>query len=263
MLSRYLNIGDQPRHTHGWRKDRPDHRDVAFSAGLAGVLHAVQLPEAAALTGLPAIRDQLDLGSCVANATLEAYGFVAMRAGKPDPELSRLDLYFKTRVFEGTSPEEDAGCQIRDAMKVAATQGVVTEASWPYDPGLYDVEPPESVLSEAKDHKVQFYYRLTSLRTIKASIVQGFPVVGGFSVPESISSAETVSTGIVHFPNPSEGFVGGHAVLFVGYDDHAGLVKFQNSWGRGWGDHGFGYLDYRYFNDGLADDFWTIRREMV
>ena len=36
---------------------------------------------------------------------------------------------------------------------------------------------------------------------------------------------------------------------------------FRNSWGRGWGDHGYGYLPYEFVaSAALTWDFWTVRR---
>jgi C1A family cysteine protease len=48
-------------------------------------------------------------------------------------------------------------------------------------------------------------------------------------------------------------FVENHAVLAVGYDDKTELLKFQNSWGERWGQGGYGYLPYRYFETRLLD----------
>ena len=48
-------------------------------------------------------------------------------------------------------------------------------------------------------------------------------------------------TGILPLPAPKEQISGGHAVVVVGYDDKLKRIKFVNSWGTGWGDHGFGY----------------------
>ncbi len=52
--------------------------------------------------------------------------------------------------------------------------------------------------------------------------------------------------------SPAE-FVENHAVLAVGYDDHTELLKFRNSWGRAWGQGGYGSLPYRYFQAQLLD----------
>ena len=53
----------------------------------------------------------------------------------------------------------------------------------------------------------------------------------------------------------------GHAVLAVGYDHARRVIIFRNSWGRTWGDRGYGYLPYAFFaSSDLTWDFWTMRR---
>lgn len=60
-------------------------------------------------------------------------------------------------------------------------------------------------------------------------------------------------------PTKSDTVDGGHAVLGVGYDDGKQLLKFRNSWGPSWGEQGYGYLPYAYFNSSLVADCWTIQ----
>lgn len=62
-------------------------------------------------------------------------------------------------------------------------------------------------------------------------------------------------------PTRRDAFVGGHAVLAVGYRHATRQFVFRNSWGRGWGDHGYGYLPYEFVaSAALTWDFWTLRR---
>ena len=235
----------------------PDHRDLA-----AGVPPSLVAPASASLRGsAPAVRDQGGIGSCVANSVVEAAGFLYLRAGRPDVQLSRLFLYATARERAGVPLTEDSGCQIRDAIKAFAASGACLESTMPYDEGAFSAPPTSAARAEALDHKALFYYRCAGRRTLCASIAQGFPVVFGFSVPENMLSAECSQTGVVSYPAATEGFEGGHAVLAVGYDDASRLVCFQNSWGAGWGDGGFGYLPYKFFDDSLVDDCWTLRKE--
>jgi C1A family cysteine protease len=80
------------------------------------------------------------------------------------------------------------------------------------------------------------------------------PVALGIAVYESLESEEVARTGEI--PVPQE-FLGGHAILAVGYDDEKELVIIRNSWGKDWGDAGYGYLPYDYFAAGLVVDMWT------
>jgi C1A family cysteine protease len=65
--------------------------------------------------------------------------------------------------------------------------------------------------------------------------------------------------------------VGGHAIVAVGFDDKkkiknhrqggkqtTGAFLIRNSWGKEWGDEGYGWLPYAYVEQSLADDWWVL-----
>ena len=66
---------------------------------------------------------------------------------------------------------------------------------------------------------------------------------------------------------------GGHAVVAVGYDDKkeirnkyadrptTGALLIRNSWGKDWGEAGYGWLPYDYVKNGLAEDFWSVLKK--
>lgn len=54
-----------------------------------------------------------------------------------------------------------------------------------------------------------------------------------------------------------EEFLGGHAMLVVGYDDEGGYLIVRNSWVEQWGDNGYCYLPYEYYTNGLIVDMWV------
>jgi C1A family cysteine protease len=174
---------------------------------------------------------------------------------------SRLDLYAMTRELEGTPLAEDSGCEVRDVFKAMARWGVCYERTWPYKVERFDRQPSRAAMVEGVRHRALRYLRCADLRDVRASIATGHPVIGGFQCYESLENAEVGSTGLVPVPSEAETAIGGHCVMFVGYDDAARTVEFQNSWGTGWGRAGYGYLPYEYFERALADDFWTIRGE--
>lgn len=134
-----------------------------------------------------------------------------------------------------------------------------------------------------------------TLDRLKICLAQGHPAVFGFTVYNSIEQAER--DGRIPFPTPRERVEGGHAVLAVGYDDKmeianrsagpraslaappsssfaaassadapsafktVGALLIRNSWGAGWGDHGYGWLPYVYVLRGLAEDFWSVLKK--
>lgn len=245
------------RHLSGWLKDRPDHRDRLYSFPF----FRTPLPREADLRAMCSrVEDQAELGSCTANASTSAMEFLYRKQGKDHPEFSRLFLYYATRVWIAKGEAtDDCGAMIRDVMKALAKFGTCVETAWPYNLDDYHIEPSEAAKKDAQTHQIIKYYRLKGLAGLKACLASGYPAVGGFSVPNSFMQEEVTKTGLAVYPTPEDELRGGHAVLFVGYDDVLRRLIFQNSWGTAWGDQGFGYLPYEFVVNNLANDFWTIQ----
>jgi C1A family cysteine protease len=249
-------IAGKVRMLYGWKPDRPDHRDQVMKVPSGKLKLPLKVDLAAKMTR---VENQGDIGSCVANSSTTAAEYLYKLAGKRQPELSRLYVYYWCRFLDGVPPEEDSGTYIRTSMKCLASYGASLEDLWKYDVTKYHMKPPQAAVADGQNRQIMRYYRTPTLAHIKLCLAEGYPSVFGFSVPESMFSGDTGSTGIVLYPGKRESIVGGHAVLAVGYDEKTQMLKFQNSWGTGWGKGGFGFLPYRYVTDGLASDFWTVR----
>ena len=249
-------------HRFGWVPDLPDARDHLYAAP---VVHLGNLPGSVDLRPqCPSeIYDQGQLGSCTANAIGAAIEFDQMKQGLSAFTPSRLFIYYNERVMMGDNyVNEDSGAQIRDGVKSVATQGVPPETMWPYDINQFTVKPPDDVYQAALQQRVKSYQRLVqNVNQMKGCLASGFPFVFGFTVYDSFESNEASATGNIPMPNTAaESVLGGHAVLAVGYDDAQQRFIFRNSWGKDWGNSGYGTMPYAYLIDtNLSDDFWTIR----
>ncbi|MGI8961183.1 MAG: C1 family peptidase [Bryobacteraceae bacterium] len=243
----------------GWIPDLPDHRDFMYAAPTP-VMH--NIPASADLTGqCPEVYDQGQLGSCTANAIAAAFQFDEMKQKEPKVFVpSRLFIYYEERALEGTV-NEDSGAQIRDGIKVVASNGVCPETEWPYDVGKFGQKPPQRCFTHAKKYKAVTYQRLIQdQNTMKGCLAEGYPFAFGITVYQSMMSNEVAKTGVIPIPTTQERVLGGHAILAVGFDDKTQRFKFRNSWGSTWADGGYGYIPYAYLTDqNLASDFWTIR----
>jgi C1A family cysteine protease len=149
---------------------------------------------------------------------------------------------------------------------------VCPESHWPYDISHFDDEPTAFCYAFGGNYKSLAYYRIADLNQIKQTLSQGYPVAFGFTCFQSLWDPQVTETGYIPYPEPDERAIGGHAVLAVGYVDTdeqdmgGGLVIVRNSWGTGWGQQGYGFLPYAYFQGAhnsaneppLADDYWTI-----
>jgi C1A family cysteine protease len=245
----------------GWIPDLPDHRDLAFAAvpeSLAKLPTYVDLRPK-----MPAVYDQLQLGSCTANGIAGAVQYERRRQNLgPDFVPSRLFIYYNERAMEGTVGT-DSGAMIRDGIKSVASQGVCPEMEWPYVISQFAVTPPSNCYGEAVRFRALSYLSVPQTVTqMKGCLAQGFPIIFGFTVYESFESDAVARTGNVPFPGYNEAVLGGHCMLCVGFLDNYQYFICRNSWGPAWGASGYCYLPYSYLTDAaLASDFWTIRLE--
>lgn len=241
---------------YGWRPDVPDHRDYHFKHAEAPI---VAPPKVDLRPQMPTVYNQLDLGSCTANAGGAAFQFDQIKQGQPNWVPSRLALYYGERVMEGTV-KEDAGAQIRDCVKVLAKTGVAPESLWAYDVAKFAKKPPVKYYKVATQNQALRYERVDQTpEAMEQVLAKGYPVIMGFAVYTSFESPQVAKTGMVPLPAKGEKDLGGHAILVVGYDHAKRLFIVRNSWGADWGDKGYFYVSYDYFcNPSLADDLWVI-----
>ena len=241
---------------YGWIRQKPDFRDQLFTLTAPVWTH----PTCDLRPQDSPIYDQGQLGSCTGNATAGAVEFARRKEGLPDFEPSRLFAYYNGRAIEGTT-SVDAGAEIRDVIKGVVKYGVCPETEWPYDISKFADAPPSTVYADAhRDHVIRYSVVHQTQVGLKTCLSLGFPVVFGFTVYDSFESDQVAKTGIVPMPSKDETVVGGHAVMAVGYDDNLQQVTVRNSWGSGWGDHGYFHMPYKYiFNPNLASDFWMIQ----
>lgn len=239
-------------HGYGWKKDRPDGRDFLFAANPADT--AAGLPAVDLRPLMPAIFDQSQLGSCTSNASTAVLEYAEKKEGDKDwDRLSRLEVYYRSRELEG-SVLEDAGAEIRDSFKVLATRGAAREKFWPYDISRFAEEPPASLRKSDRYHRALEYRSVAASYTDMGScLAQGFPFAFGFDV---YASFEDLGPSGLYDPGPNEEYLGGHAVVCVGYVPIRELWIIRNSWGPDWADHGHFYVRKAWMPRN-ASDAWT------
>lgn len=259
----------------GWKRDLPSQTDWPYALH-PEFLSAEPLPKKVDHRAeMSPVEDQGPLGSCVAQATggqLERLQLQAIKEQANSPtvfgpefkDVSRLFIYFNARAIDGNT-NEDAGTYIRSAVMAVRHTGICRESLWPYNPSRVFHVPSSECYEEGAKHKIFAGYRLDhrSEAQLKRCLASGYPFMFGVSLFESFMSREVARTGIVPMPSRREGFLGGHAMLCVGYDEEEKCWIVRNSWNKHWGIDGYCKIPFPMLTGDLAADFWTIRKERV
>lgn len=243
----------------GWIPDLPDHRDLfAFTSKL--LVDSGPLPDQVDnREHCSPIEDQGELGSCTAHAGVGALEFYEKSVKGRYSNYARLFLYKKTRDISRL--HGDSGATLRQTMKAMAKYGICKEKLWPYRVSTFDYSPTTAQLKDAVKHQALRYYRLDAsdkssfLINIQRCLANKGSAVIGFSCYDN-SLEKANDKGIINFPEKDDTLAGGHAVLVVGYNKDYLIIK--NSWGRSWGDRGYGYLHNDYVLKNLARDCWSL-----
>ncbi len=269
----------------GWLPDYPDYRDYTEQTkqiqGLfQNITRPVKISKKVDLRlWCSPVENQGRLGSCTAHAGAGVIEYYERKSFGKHLDASRLFLYKVTRNL--MKVKGDTGAFLRSTIGAMVLFGVPPEDYWPYtdDPDSFDKEPPAFCYAFAQNYQTILYFRHDAtglsttavLNSLKSYLNQGHPVIFGFTVYSSIDQAE--KTGQIPFPSPGEKILGGHAVMAVGYHDNVrirnsysgeeteGALLIRNSWGKNWGEEGYGWLPYQYVLKELAMDFWSVLKK--
>jgi C1A family cysteine protease len=258
----------------GWQKSLPDFRDYSLETQEVRALFdrlrlvpasSAEIPEAESLTSYFAeVDNQQQLNSSPAQACVDLVQYFDRRALGRTVALSKLFVHQATQRLLGTLGNN--GVDLRTTLKAIVAFGIPYQQHWPYDLARVNDEPAAFLYAFADRFRSIRYIRLDNrnrtgqetLALVKALLNAGFPSVFGFSVP-----ASTSRNGDIPYRPTFDAVQGGQAVVAVGYDDRRlsstkGALQFRNSWGRDWGEDGYGWLPYAYVEEQLAGDFWTV-----
>ena len=121
------------------------------------------------------------------------------------------------------------------ALNFIMEEGVVAESVVPYEVA----EQPCPNVSGTR-YKIDSWYRVfEDAQSVKQAIVESGPLVMINTIYGDFMSYDT---GV--YDHASGGFLGGHAMILVGYSDSGQYWIAKNSWGPTWGEDGFIRIAY-------------------
>lgn len=238
---------------------------------------------------MPPVLNQLNLNAnittnaCVSIAVTNAIlHYYSSRGLTPPFVVSFLFIYYNARVLEHGSiryaecPRGDCGSTIDHTVTAINTYGICSASTWPNDLAAVNIRPltaDAAYIEGAQYPQFRFVKLVFDLDVFRSVLYYlRVPILFGFIVYDSYSSAFTVATGYIVDPLPDDTCGGkplppdrscnkGHACLLTSYDDVSRRFGLQNSYGLSWGDAGYGTISYEYvMNYALAswDDVWIV-----
>jgi hypothetical protein len=126
-------------------------------------------------------------------------------------------------------------------------KGALSLADYPYHDSDCDTAPAASVVATANDFRVRGFRLLNvaKIDDVKGALAQSNPVMIEFH--DDLTFMRHRGDGVFSETAVDPAKNGWHAMTLVGYDERKQALRLINSWGKGWGDHGYAWISYAVF----------------
>ena len=164
--------------------------------------------------------------------------------------------YVRGRQLEGTyNNDPKIGYWPITALRISRGWGAPLQEEWPdsWDAASWPPEEPPNMDRCASIHKIFAYQRIRSSIECEQALSAG----SAFVSVDMTNLWANSKNGKIKLPSKDDEINARHAFCIVGCNNRKKEFKFQNSWGIKWGDQGYGYLPYEYF-DRLLNEAWII-----
>ena len=136
-----------------------------------------------------------------------------------------------------------SGTAILTTLEFMKNKGICTWQTMPYSSSNgCDVLPGSTQLAEASNYRISGYSGVykSDVIAIKTLLAEKHPLMITVVLDQSFTNAQPGF--IWKSYSGSNGF--SNALAICGYDDAKHAFKVMNSWGTGWGDAGYSWIDY-------------------
>ena len=214
---------------------------------------AVEYPEEFELD-MCGIKNQLNVGSCVAHACAEVVEYFNKQQEKTDKVMSTGFIYGNRR----NSLSKTSGMYTREALSNLCKYGDVYYEDFPEN-----TETPKAITifeqrfdklkEKAYPNRISTYFRVYSDNDIKQSLMNYGPVVFSMNWYSDIK----VKDGIISTSENKKDIEGGHCMVIYGWNKDG--WKIMNSWGMMWGSCGTAILPFEI----KKNEAWGVTDEVT
>jgi cathepsin K len=211
------------------------------------------LPASFDLSGfLPEVGNQGRLGSCTAWATVYYGRSLLFNYSENSSRVQSIRLS-PSFIYNQITRGQCKGTPIARSMQLLVDEGASEWEVFPYQSTGCNVQPTANQRDNASKYKMGDYKILSGVNLfaeVKTLLTQGKPVVVAMALDREFGKKDAMGLS-AYRPHQvkKDQIYGAHAMLVVGYSDQFKAFKLVNSWGDGWGDSGFVWVDYEAFDN--------------
>jgi hypothetical protein len=181
------------------------------------------------------VEDVGQLLASAASAVTAALEYHCNRMGRQPTNLSTLFVYYNARLISGHHGA-NRGTTMEATLKAVEDHGACSDASWPFDPSKFSLQPPPALYEEAKGFAG---VRRGNPADPLEALALRYPVPAVVRAPYA-ALQEAGRSGALPAVTADDAQRNGmeHALLLVGYDKARRTFLARNCWGTEWGDGG-------------------------
>lgn len=225
------------------------------SIPLAATPHMGSIPAQVDMSRrFPVPGDQGGQGSCVGWAVAYLKSFQEAVERHWDPRgsgamFSPAYIYNQIKLSSSCT----SGSYIPSALNLVRSDGAALLNQFPYEERACSAMPSMGLTQHAKQFALSDWRRVNpqDISEVQAQLAAGFPVLIGMIVDTAFQELRDGRT----YTQAGGRVEGGHAMVIVGYGDDKQAFKVINSWGREWGDDGFGWIGYEVFRQKVREAY--------
>ena len=208
------------------------------------------LPQRAEVANVPVPREQLATSTCVSWSVTYAAASQAARRNGLGGGVTLSPAYTYNQISGDRVCH--SGTSISKTLELLREHGALPIEEFVFDPGWCGRQPTEAERKRAQRYRIKGWSRFEAgnVDAVKAQLARGVPVIFNMRVGTKLRGQR--GDGVI---DSDEGDIGGHAMVVVGYDDAKQAFRIQNSWGRSWGDGGYGWFSYEFWKRNVTLGF--------
>ena len=201
---------------------------------------------------MPEVGNQRNQMSCVAWATAYAFkSFAEKREGNGSIRFSPSYVY--NQINNGV----DMGSRFEDALQLLSQQGAGLWDDMPYNETDFTSKPSDIARQKAKPYSIYNWARVNTadMKEVKMQLAAGYPVLIAANIDNGFRAGRKNGTDEFVWRRASGDPPNAHAMIVVGYNDDRNAFKVMNSWGTDWGNNGYCWIDYQFFEDVVQEGY--------